>query len=122
MGKRILVAVAVAALLTIAATGCDDVLRAGRAAGPAVAKGIDEVLEANRSIPRPIKKALGKMATHEAKDVISASCEVKDSSNIEQQARQSYGNLGDYTIGLIVDLAQAMNASPGVAALCSEDL
>src|SRR4029453_8375988 len=121
-GKQILVAVAVASLLTITATGCDDVLRAGRTAGPAVAKGIDGVLEAHKTIPRPIKKALGKMASHEAKNVISASCEVKDSSNIEQQARQNYGNFGDYNVRLIVDLAKAMQASPGVTALCSEDL
>jgi hypothetical protein len=118
-GKRILVAVAVVLLLTIAATGCDDAARAG---GQLAKHGIDKVLEVYTGIPKPIKKALVKMGTHEAKDVISASCEVKASSNIEQEARQKYGNLGDYKIGLIVDLAKAMQARPGVAALCSENL
>ena len=116
-GKRTLVAVAIASLLTIAAAGCDDGLRVAGQVAKHAAKGMDEMIEANKSIPRPIKKALTKMAAHEAKDVIRAACHLKDSSNIEQQAYSDYADRGDYK--LIASLAKVMQANPEARALCS---
>jgi hypothetical protein len=90
-----------------------------------VVRAIDEAMTASKTVPGPvkheIKKALGQMAKQEAKDVIWASCQLKDSPNIEQQARLHYGDRSEYKIGLIVILAKAMHADPVVGALCSQE-
>ena len=111
MGKRILVAVAL--LLAIAATGCKGV-------ADEVARGAIEVITASRNVPKPVKKALGKLAWHEAKDVTRAACQLKDSSDIDQQARRDYWDRGEYKIRLIVSLAKEAQTNPNLRASCDK--
>jgi hypothetical protein len=92
-------------ILATVAAGLTLLGGAVKVAADDAARTTGEVVAAYRNFPQPIKKALGKMAAHEAKDVIRAACQLKDSSNIEQQARWSYRDRGAYEISLIVRLA-----------------
>jgi hypothetical protein len=122
-GKRILVAVAVASLLTIAATGCrgttDDGLRAAGKAVKGAGGAVDALPTPSIKVPKPVSKIFNKLAQERANAVIGAGCQLKDSPDIEQEARQRYGHsYSEFEVGLIVELAETAQTDPDVRAYC----
>jgi hypothetical protein len=88
-------------------------------------QGAKEAITAGRNVPKPVKDVLGDTVSgtvsHEAKDMIRAACQLKDSANIEQQARLYYWDRGEHKLGLIVRLAKEMRANLEVRALCYQN-
>ena len=113
MAKRMLVTV-VAGLALLGG--------AAKVVADEVARGANEAYAAYKSVPKPIKKVLGQLAKQEAEDVVRAACRLKDSSDIEQEARRSYWDRGEYMVGLIIRLAREMQVNPEVRVLCTANL
>jgi hypothetical protein len=73
-------------------------------------------------IPKPVSRAVSKAGRDRANAVISAGCQLKDSSDIGQDARLLYGyRYSDFEVSLIVELAEAAQTDPEVWAYCDEN-
>jgi hypothetical protein len=145
MGKRILVAVAVASLLTIAATGCrglgqsaDDI---AKSAGGAVRGGSrDGILRGKpASLPKPniahpvpapdsieippaVKSWTDDLSTEDAKTVIGVACKLSElmptDADIDQWAFEHRGSYGEDQLTALVGLAKEMRGNAGVKVVC----
>jgi hypothetical protein len=113
-------------ILATVVTGLALVGGGVKVAADQLAQGANEAITASRNVPRPVKDVLGDIVSgtvsNEAKDVIGAACELKDSSNIDHDALVYYRyGYNVHKVTLIVNLAKKAQANPEMSAYCDRE-